>query len=126
MTYEEFQRHVGKAGLNLTEFAKLVRMKRGSLSNLSKRDEVPSHLAVIACLMGEMAEHGVAFRPALEKLEITPKKARGGSSPGRFGGTRQSDLFAAERRAGDQRPLPATIEQTKNIMGGTDMQERAR
>ena len=126
MTYEEFQRHIGKAGLNLTEFAKLVRMRRGSLSNLSKRDEVPSHLAVIACLMGEMAEHGVAFRPALDRLEITFKKARGGSSPGRFGGTRQSDLFAAERCAGDRRALLASTEQTRNTSGGADLQESAR
>ncbi|WP_210168020.1 hypothetical protein [Chelatococcus sp. CO-6] len=37
MTYDEFQRHVGKAGLTLKDFAKLVRMNRVSISNLAKK-----------------------------------------------------------------------------------------
>lgn len=93
MTYDEFQRHIGKAGLTLTEFAGLIRMNRVSLSNLSKKGEVPTHLAIMACLMGEMAEQKVDFRRSLASIRIEPRKPRGGSAKGRFGGSRQTDLF---------------------------------
>ena len=64
MTYYEFLRQLGKAGLTVKEFAELIRMNRISINN-SKQGKVPSHLAVIACLMGEMAERGVDYRDAL-------------------------------------------------------------
>ncbi|AMX98779.1 XRE family transcriptional regulator [Mesorhizobium ciceri] len=99
MTYEEFQRHVGKAGLTLKGFAELIRMNRVSVSNLAKKGEVPSHLAVIACLLGEMAERKVDFRALLAELDIDPKKPRGAAVKGRFGGSRQPDLFI-ERQKG--------------------------
>ena len=89
MTYDEFQRHIGKAGLTLKEFAQLIRVNRVSISNMSKKGEVPSHLAVIACLMGEMADRQVDFRPALSKIDISPRKARGAAARGRFGGDHQ-------------------------------------
>lgn len=92
MTYDEFQRHIGKAGLTLKEFASLLRMNRGSISNLSKRGRVPTHLAVIACLMGELAEQRIDFRGPLAKLDITPRKPRGAARPGRFGGDPQEPL----------------------------------
>ncbi|WP_210168019.1 hypothetical protein [Chelatococcus sp. CO-6] len=61
---------------------------------------MPSHLAVIACLMGEMAERGIDFRPLLAAIEIEPKKPRGAASKGHFGGSKQADLFAGrEQRA---------------------------
>lgn len=93
MEYDEFQRHVGKAGLTLREFASLIRMNRVSISNLAKKGDVPSHLAVIACLMGEMAERKVDFRAALTKIEIGSKKPRGAAAKGRFGGSKQADMF---------------------------------
>lgn len=93
MTYDEFQRHIGKAGLSLKEFAQLIRVNRVSISNLSKKGEVPSHLAVIACLMGEMADRQIDFRPALAAIDIAPRKARGAAAKGRFGGNRQNDMF---------------------------------
>lgn len=92
MTYEEFQRHIGKAGLTLREFAELVRMNRVSLSNLSKKGDVPSHLAVIATLMGILADNHIEFSEVLAQIEIKPKKPRGGAAKGRFGGTKQIDL----------------------------------
>lgn len=95
MTYDEFQRHIGKAGLTLKEFAGLIRMNRISISNLAKKGEVPSHLAVMACLMGEMADHQVDFRGAIARIDIEPRKPRGAAASGRFGGSRQKDLFAA-------------------------------
>jgi hypothetical protein len=94
MTYDEFQRHIGKAGLTLKEFAQLIRVNRVSISNLSKKGEVPSHLAVIACLMGEMAERRIDFRPALSEIDISPRTPRAAAARGRFGGNRQSDMFA--------------------------------
>lgn len=92
MTYDEFQRQVGKAGLTIREFAELVKMNRISLSNCSKRGEVPSHLAVIAALLGEMAERRIDFRDVLSRIDISPKKPRGAGRPGTFGGSKQSDL----------------------------------
>lgn len=94
MNYEEFQRHIGKAGLTLKEFAELNRMNRVSLSNLAKKGEVPSHLGIIAALLGEMKDKGVDFREVLSRIHILPKKARGGGKGGRFGGDRQADMFA--------------------------------
>jgi hypothetical protein len=95
VTYEEFLRQLGKAGLTVKEFAKLVRMNRVSVSNNAKRGQVPSHLAVIASLMGEMAERGIDYREPLSRIEIEPKKARRGGAASRFGGDRQTDMFAA-------------------------------
>lgn len=92
MIYDEFQRQVGKAGLTLTEFAALIRMNRASISNLSGKGKVPAHLAIMACLMAEMAEHGIDFRSPLFALDIVAKKPRGGAAKGRFGGDRQTDL----------------------------------
>ena len=96
MTYDEFQRQIGKAGLNLRQFAELVKMNRISLSNNKKKGEVPSHLAVVATLLGEMAERQIDFREVLSKIDIAPKKPRGGGKNGQFGGTKQPDMFRTE------------------------------
>ncbi|MHC2317551.1 hypothetical protein ACVIHC_004597 [Bradyrhizobium diazoefficiens] len=93
MSYDEFLRQLGKAGLTVREFAKLVRMNRISISNNAKKGQVPSHLAVIACLMGEMAEQGIDYEAVLSKIDIHPKKARGAAAKGKFGGDRQEDMF---------------------------------
>lgn len=93
MTYAEFQRHVGKAGLTIKSFAELIRMNRISLSNYAKQGEVPSHLAVIAALLGEMADRGIDYRAVLSRIDITPKKPRGAGKSGRFGGNPERDLF---------------------------------
>lgn len=93
MHYEEFQRQLGKAGLSLREFAQLLKMNRNSISNYARIGSVPAHLAVIAALLGEMAERQVDFRAVLAKLDIEEKKPRGAGIKGRFGGSRQADLF---------------------------------
>lgn len=92
MKYEEFQRHIGKAGLSLREFAALVKMNRVSLSNYGKKGEVPTHLGVIAALLGEMAESRIDYRGVLARIDISPKKPRG-AGIGRFGGDKQEELF---------------------------------
>lgn len=91
MTYVEFQRQIGKAGLTIRQFAELVKMNRISLSNYGKKGEVPSHLAVIAALLGEMAERKIDYREVLSKIDIAPKKPRG-AGIGKFGGDKQKDL----------------------------------
>jgi hypothetical protein len=93
MNYDEFTRQLGKAGLNARQFADLIRMNPNSVTNCSKKGEVPAHLAVIVSLMGEMAEHRIDFKAVLAKVEIEPKKPRGGAAKGRFGGSRQEDFF---------------------------------
>ena len=97
MTYEEFQRQIGKAGLTIRQFAELVKMNRISLSNYGKKGEVPSHLAVIAALMGEMAERKIDYLKVLSRIDITPKKPRG-AGIGKFGGNKhdQKNLFPPE------------------------------
>ena len=105
MNYDEFQRHVHKAGLTLKAFADLVRMNRISLSNLAKKDEVPTHLAVIAALLGEMKDKGIDYLDVLSRIEIAPKKPRGAGKGGKFGGDKQEELFAkgqAPKRADDK------------------------
>jgi len=93
MTYDEFLRQIGKAGLTIRQFAELTKMNRISLSNNKKKGHVPSHLAVISVLLGEMAERKIDFHAALSGIDIIPKKPRGAGMNGRFGGDRQPDLF---------------------------------
>ena len=92
MTYDEFKRHVGKAGLTIRAFAELLKLNPASISNYAKTGEVPSHLAVIAVLLAELAERKVNYKEALDKADIAPKKARG-VGKGKFGGDRQNLLF---------------------------------
>jgi len=92
MTYDEFKRHVGKAGLTIKAFAELLKLNPASISNYAKTGEVPSHLAVIAVLFAELAERKVNYKEVLAKAEIAPKKARG-AGKGKFGGDRQNLLF---------------------------------
>lgn len=100
MTYDEFLRHLGKAGLTLRQFAELVKMNRVSLSNYAKKGEVPSHLAVISALMGEMAERRIDYREVLSRIDIAPKKPRGAGRAGKFGGNPQSDFIFRDESTG--------------------------
>jgi hypothetical protein len=93
MTYEEFLRQLGKAALTVREFAEMVKMRPNSVTNCARRGEVPSHLAVIVALMGELAENRLDFKTPLSKITIEPKKPRGSAAKGKFGGSRQSGLF---------------------------------
>lgn len=99
MTYTEFQRHLGKAGLTVKAFAELIKMNCVSLSNCARRGEVPSHLAVIAALMGEMADRGIDYREVVSRVDIARKKPRGAGKDGRFGGDhdREPDLFRQDK-----------------------------
>lgn len=97
MEYDEFKRRLGKAGVTVREFAELVKLRPNSITNYARQGEVPSHLAVIVTLMGELAENRMDFREALSRISIEPNKPRGGAARGRFGGTRQIDLLLPHR-----------------------------
>lgn len=76
MNYEEFRRQLGKAGLTVCAFAEMVNMNKVSLSNY-KNKNVPSHLAIIAMLLGAMADGQTDFRNVLSNADIARKKPRG-------------------------------------------------
>ena len=92
MTYEEFRRQLGKAGLTVKAFAELIKQTPNSVTNYAAQGEVPPHLAIIAALMGDMAESGVDFRATLARIEFEASKPRGGATKGRFGGSKQIGL----------------------------------
>lgn len=92
MTYDEFQRQLGKSGLTAREFADLVHMNRNSITNCSQKGKVPSHLAVIVALMGEMAENRLDFKGVLTKVNIEPKRPRGRVINGNFDRRKQPDM----------------------------------
>jgi len=93
MTYEEFRRQIGKAGLTIKGFAELIKQTPNSITNYAAQGDVPSHLAIIAALMGDMAESGVDFRSTLARIEFDANKPRGGSAvKGKFGGSKQIDI----------------------------------
>ena len=69
MSYTEFQRLVGKAGLSIKEFAALLDMKPNSITNYSKQGVVPTHIAVIVALISTMKDEGLDFYPIFEKVK---------------------------------------------------------
>ena len=77
MTYDQFKRHLGKAGLTIKEFAELVKMHPAAVANYGTSGHVSKWLAVSATLMGEMAEHGIDFRAVLARIDISPAAPRG-------------------------------------------------
>lgn len=77
MRYEDFKRNVGRAGLTVAELARLMHLHRNTLTNYAKVGEVPDHLALIVVLLGDMADKGLDFRSAFERVEFKPKKPRG-------------------------------------------------
>lgn len=81
MEYEEFRRHLGKAGLTNIEFAEIVKLNRNTLSNF-RRYGVPKYWAIIAVLMGVMADNAIDFKGPMSRIKIDMKKARAGSLKG--------------------------------------------
>ena len=89
--YQVFVSELGKAGLNLRQFADLVGMNRNSVSNYAN-GSVPRHLALIAVLLAELNLRDIDFHPAVSRVSFTPKRPRGRARPGKFGGNRQEEL----------------------------------
>jgi hypothetical protein len=89
MDYEEFKRQLGKAGISGREFSRIVKLNPNSLTNYSKTGKIPAHWAIIAALMGEMAEKGLDFKTVIESIELEPNKPRGAAKDGNFGGNKR-------------------------------------
>ncbi len=81
MTYDEFQRHVGKAGLKLYEFARYMDLNPTTISNKRSRG-VPRHLAMVAVLLGELADRGIDYRELLARNGIEPTAPRNSDDNG--------------------------------------------
>jgi hypothetical protein len=67
MTYTEFKRQLGKAGLTVRAFAALLGQTPNSITNYASKGDVPKHLAIIATLMAEMADAGLGFQSLLRR-----------------------------------------------------------
>lgn len=85
MKYEEFRRQLGKAGLTVKAFAQLIKQNPNSVSNYSARGEVPPSLAIMAALMGDMAEAGVDYRATLAKIEFESARSKNDPTKSVFG-----------------------------------------
>lgn len=70
MLYNEFRRQLGKAGLSIREFACLLQLSPNSVSNHKIKGFVPNHMAIIAVLLGELADHRVDYRKKLAGIEL--------------------------------------------------------
>jgi hypothetical protein len=71
MNYQEFRRHLGKAGLTVNEYAALAEVRPSSISNYAKKTDVPRVHAVIAVMLGEAADRGVNFREVLARFGLS-------------------------------------------------------
>jgi hypothetical protein len=96
MTYEEFTRHLGKAGISAKEFASLLKKHPNSVTNNSQTGKVPNELGVIAALLGEMADKNIEYRNVISRLDLVPKRIRGAAEIGKFGGNPQQSLIRTE------------------------------
>lgn len=101
MLYVNFILELEKAGLSVRAFAELVGMNPNSISNYARTGELPNHLAIIAVLVAELGSHGLDYRGAMARVEVAPKKPRGGAQRGRFGGDRQTSLDLEGGQAND-------------------------
>jgi len=95
MTYEDFRRHLGRAGLTVREFAGLLGLNPNTVTNYSEKGEVPAHFAAVVSLVATMADHEVDFRAPLEALNLGVGKRK--QRKGEFRGTRQLDLLGSTR-----------------------------
>lgn len=92
MVYAEFLEELARAGLSVRAFAELIGMNPNSISNYARVGELPTHLALIAVLVGEISALGGDYRSAMSKVDLAPKKPRGAARLGHFGGDRQTNL----------------------------------
>ncbi len=93
MTYIEFTRNLGKAGITAKEFAILLKKHPNSITNNASKGKVPNELGVIAVLIGEMADKKIEFRELIKTLDLSAQKIRGGAEIGKFGGNPQQSLL---------------------------------
>lgn len=95
MTYKTFKEQVRKAGLGIKEFAALVGMNHKSLSNYSKREAMPEHLALISLMMVELERRDADLRVVFAKMDELGRRARKGQRSG-FRGKKGSESLNAD------------------------------
>ena len=76
MNYDELIRNIGKAGLDIKEFAELIKANPNSITNLKSKEKMPKNIAVIAVLLGEVVYKGLEYKHLFEKLDLEEQKAR--------------------------------------------------
>lgn len=76
MQYQEFHERVRRSGLTVKGFAEFVGMDRKSVSNYSKKGEVPNHLALIAFMLAELAKCEVRHEVIKEKFDALGRLPR--------------------------------------------------
>lgn len=96
MSYDEFLQHLEKAGLTISTFSELLGMNRHTLYNRRKLGWMPTHIAVIAALLGEMGSKGLNYQAVLAPLGIERKPARGVAAAGIFAGNKPKIDTAAK------------------------------
>jgi hypothetical protein len=70
MSYTEFLRHLGKAGISVKDFARCIGVRAGSMSNYRAKGKVPRKHAILAVLMGDAADRQIDFLATLKKYGI--------------------------------------------------------
>ncbi|MDN3431465.1 MULTISPECIES: XRE family transcriptional regulator [unclassified Pseudoalteromonas] len=93
MTYVEFIRNLGKAGITAKEFAILLKKNPNSITNNASRGKVPNELGIIAVLIGEMADNKLEYKELIKAMKLSSQKVRGGAEIGKFGGNPQQSLL---------------------------------
>ena len=85
MTYEQLKHNIRVSGLNVTEFASIIKVNPKSIFNLSKENhsQMPKNLAIISTLFAEMAKNDIDFMRPLEQIDLQKYKSR---NEGKFGG----------------------------------------
>ncbi len=76
MNYEELTRNITKAGLDIKEFAELIKANPNSITNLKSKEKMPKNIVVIAVLLGEIVDKGLEYKYLFEKLDLEEQKAR--------------------------------------------------
>ena len=76
MNYEELKRNIRKAGLDIKDFAELIKVNPNSITNLKSKKKIPKNIGIIAVLLGEMKEAKLSFKDFLNSLDLEEQKAR--------------------------------------------------
>ena len=76
MNYEELKRNIRKAGLDIKDFAGLIKVNPNSITNLKSKKKIPKNIGIIAVLLGEMKEAKLPFKDYLNSLDLEEQKAR--------------------------------------------------
>jgi len=72
MDYQSFKRHLGKGGLKVGDFARLVGVSANSISNYAKKEVVPQTHALLAVCFGELGDSGIDIRKMLSRYDALP------------------------------------------------------